>query len=252
MFRLINSISSLTRRTQRTILLSTAAVTLLAVIGFASIPGADGVIHGCFKKSGGTLRVIDMSVTTCGRDETLLSWNQTGPQGPQGPQGVPGPQGPAGPAGPIGATGPAGPEGPAGPAGPAGPQGPAGSSAATFAFTSGTAVIPIGNEFTHVLSKGVPAGNWTVVATANIFSAFPFNGDVIRTARCELRNGSGVIGRATDRRVVPDLDHVIMNLTLTGGTAFPEGGVISLWCNYQGNTSVEQAQMMITQVNNFL
>lgn len=102
MFKGINSISSLVRRHLRIVVVSAVGVLLLGAIGYASIPGADGVIYGCYKKSGGSLRVIDRAVTNCSKDETLISWSQTGPQGPQGPQGVPGPQGPTGPQGPAG------------------------------------------------------------------------------------------------------------------------------------------------------
>jgi len=248
MTKFINSISNLTHRNQRIIVFSAIGIMLLSVIAYSSIPGADGVIYGCYKKSGGTLRVIDKSVTNCAESETLLSWNQTGPQGPAGPQGPQGEQGLVGPAGPTGPQGPAGPQGPEGPAGPAGASG---NSTATFAFT--TSPVQISNAFTQVLSKSVPAGNWTVVATANIGSVFPFGGyEPIRTIRCELRDGVGVIGRASDRRQVPDTDHTISNLSLNGGAAFPQGGVISLWCSHQDDpVGVEQAQMMITQVGSF-
>jgi hypothetical protein len=245
MFKFINSNSIRSRRGQAMVMLSVIGIGLLAAFAYASIPDEDGVVHGCYKRSGGTLRVIDYPTVQCdSRAEIQISWNQTGPRGPQG---VPGPQGPAGIAGPVGPTGPAGPQGEQGPAG---PQGPAGVSAATFAFTP--APLPIGNELTHVLSKGVSAGNWTVVATANIASDTPFDGDLILTSRCELRNGSGVIGSATDRRVVPDDDFVISSLSLNGGASFPAGGVISLWCNQQGGAQIEHAQMMITQVGGFL
>lgn len=44
--------------------------------------------------TGGTLRVIDPSVTKCKSSETRLTWNVAGQQGLQGPEG------PAGQAGP--------------------------------------------------------------------------------------------------------------------------------------------------------
>ena len=72
------------------------AALALAAIGYATIPGPDGVIHGCYKKSGGAIRVIDAGVTECAANETALDWNAQGlpgPQGPQGPQGVQGVQG---------------------------------------------------------------------------------------------------------------------------------------------------------------
>jgi hypothetical protein len=45
-----------------------AAVVLIAgavTVIRASIPDSQGVIHGCYNKSGGTLRVIDSTVTAC-------------------------------------------------------------------------------------------------------------------------------------------------------------------------------------------
>ncbi len=73
-------------------------------IAYASIPDAGGVIHGCYKKKVGTLRVVDPGAGgTCKASETSLDWSQTGPQGPpgadgaQGPPGADGAQGPPGP-----------------------------------------------------------------------------------------------------------------------------------------------------------
>lgn len=102
---------------------TTAAISVImlgtAGVAVASIPSANGVIHGCRSTLTGAVRVID---TDAGQKcqafgEKQLDWNQ------QGPQGVPGPAGPVGPVGPAGATGPAGPAGATGPAGPAGPPG---------------------------------------------------------------------------------------------------------------------------------
>jgi hypothetical protein len=62
-----------------------------AGITYAAIPD-NGVIHGCYAKNTGALRVID-TAQTCTSKETLLNWNQTGPVGPQGPAGPPGPAG---------------------------------------------------------------------------------------------------------------------------------------------------------------
>lgn len=77
--------------------LAAAVVTAVSAgAAYATIPGGDGVIHGCYAKSGGTLRIIDASVTKCKDGETALNWNQQGTPGPQGPQGQPGPQGPQG------------------------------------------------------------------------------------------------------------------------------------------------------------
>jgi hypothetical protein len=57
-------------------------------IAYASIPDSSGVIHGCYKTTGGGLRVIDTDRgATCTTGEKSLNWNQTGPQGATGPRG---------------------------------------------------------------------------------------------------------------------------------------------------------------------
>ena len=63
-----------------------------AIFGIATAVQADipdsGVIHGCYQKVNGQLRVIDTSQGgTCRPSEKALSWNQTGPTGPTGATG---------------------------------------------------------------------------------------------------------------------------------------------------------------------
>jgi len=74
-------------------------------IAYASIPGPDGVIHSCYLKSGGALRVID-STGKCKSTETSLNWNQKGATGAKGATGPSGASGPTGPTGPARAAGP--------------------------------------------------------------------------------------------------------------------------------------------------
>ena len=74
------------RRTAVLALIVALAPAAAAGVAYASIPDSSGVIHGCYKKTRGMLRVIDSATTTCGNDETALTWNQTGPQGPTGPR----------------------------------------------------------------------------------------------------------------------------------------------------------------------
>ena len=69
----------------------------------ASIPDANGVIHGCYSKPSsnvvppGTLRVVDSDLgESCHANEVTLSWSQRYPTGPTGRQGPTGPQGPKG------------------------------------------------------------------------------------------------------------------------------------------------------------
>ncbi len=61
---------------------------VLAGSGFAvaAIPGRDGVIHGCFNKRTGGLRVIDTG-KHCTRRERALNWNQKGKPGATGAAG---------------------------------------------------------------------------------------------------------------------------------------------------------------------
>jgi hypothetical protein len=114
------------------------AVTVTAAVaglGYAAIPGGDGLIHACYDKQSGQVRIFDPSggpIKACGKGEQEVFWNQTGPQGetgsmgPAGPQGEQGLIGPQGPKGDSGATGPAGPQGPTGPAGADGADGVSG------------------------------------------------------------------------------------------------------------------------------
>jgi hypothetical protein len=53
-------------------------------IAYASIPDSDGLIHGCYNKTNGALRVIDTSGKGCSAAEKPLNWNQTGPTGAAG------------------------------------------------------------------------------------------------------------------------------------------------------------------------
>jgi hypothetical protein len=82
------------------------AVATLAIggVAYATIP-SNGVISGCYQKSGGTLRVIDATTGSCSSKETSLNWNVQGAQGPQGPAGATGATGPAGARGPAGISG---------------------------------------------------------------------------------------------------------------------------------------------------
>ena len=50
----------------------------------ATIPDADGVIHGCMSKGKGSLRLIDtdLGASCSSSNETAINWNQVGPAGP--------------------------------------------------------------------------------------------------------------------------------------------------------------------------
>jgi hypothetical protein len=78
-----------------------AAIGAFAVVGaiaHAAIPDPDGVIHGCYTKTNGSLRVIDPSSSRCSPNEVPIAWNQAGRAGPAGPAGPAAPIAPAVPA----------------------------------------------------------------------------------------------------------------------------------------------------------
>jgi Collagen triple helix repeat (20 copies) len=116
------------------------ATMLVGGIAWATIPGAGGVIQGCYKAKNGQLRLVDSASQSkhtahhsdCRPSELSISWNQQGPQGIQGPpgpkgnKGDPGIQGPPGPPGPKGDKGDPGIQGPRGLPGPKGDKGDTG------------------------------------------------------------------------------------------------------------------------------
>ena len=153
----------MTRRTRRLAVLGAgAALAAVAVsVVYAAIPGAGGVIHGCYKTSHGQLRVIDNTAESCLPSETALSWSQTGPAGPAGPPG---------------------PAGPVGPAGPPGPPGPAGmSSALSHHRASGPSDAPIGAAFTTIVTQTVQPGFYSIFAKTVIITSVSTGSDCILT-----------------------------------------------------------------------
>jgi hypothetical protein len=228
------------------VLATIALILAVLSISRASIPDADGVIHGCYNKSGGSIRIIDSSVTRCGSNETAVNWSQTGPPGPIGPQG------PQGPTGPAGATGPTGPVGPAGPRGPAGPEGTPGISRANFSSTNIGYRLP-GPDYTKVLSQVYPEGNWVIAADAELQAETGADSPV--GLGCQLRNGSGVaLGDPVVEFFlnIPSLSHY--SLSLSRPAAIGAGGTeISLWCfvNQVKQGDFVRAAMLATQVGSF-
>lgn len=203
---------------KRAIVASAAAAALLVAAGvaYATIPDSNGVIHGCYARSGGSLRVIDASVTNCKSTETSLDWNVQGPQGPQGPTG------PTGPAGPQGTAGPQGPQGPAG------PQGPPGLSHG-YSVTSGNA-NHIGNTPIKVQSLSLPAGTYVVWATADVSN---FGDDSAST--CALQQGTTVLGTArADTFAVgtSGTDRLgFASIAITGAVTLSSPSTIDLYCS---------------------
>jgi hypothetical protein len=73
-------------------------VFAIATAVYADIPD-NGVIHGCYAKYNGALRVIDTDKVPdpqhCLSNEIPLDWNQVGPTGATGATGATGPTGPS-------------------------------------------------------------------------------------------------------------------------------------------------------------
>jgi hypothetical protein len=69
--------------------LATAAGVLLVVAGvaYATIPASSGAIHGCYARSGGSLRVIDATVTNCKAGRRHSIGTSKGSRGHRGHRG---------------------------------------------------------------------------------------------------------------------------------------------------------------------
>jgi hypothetical protein len=135
-----NHASDIAAVSRRPLNLSHAVVVLVvaAVIGggafaVAAIPGPDGRIKACLKKSGatkGAVRIIDHN-KACAGSERTLRWNQTGAQGQPGLTGAAGQNGAPGAKGDQGNQGQQGQQGQQGIQGVTGPPGPTASTFAT-------------------------------------------------------------------------------------------------------------------------
>lgn len=167
--------------------LGTLALAIAAGTAYASIPGPDGVIHSCYTKSTGAIRIID-SAANCKSGETSLNWNQTGPAGTPGLAGPIGPKGVTGPAGPAGSAGPAGPQGPKGTTGASGPTGPAGPSGNTLYARVGSDGTLVAGTATSATTLGT--GRYEVFFSQDVSNCAPI-------AQTGLFPGSGDAPPAT-------------------------------------------------------
>jgi hypothetical protein len=190
-----------------------AVAALLAAggVAYATIPDGNGVINGCYQKSGGRLRVIDATAgQTCdSKKEKPLSWSQTGPQGPAGQQG------PQGPSGPQGSDGPQGQQGATGPSGTSHGYYESKGTASVFFTTSATTIQSIGS---------LPAGTYVVTSTGSNFQGGD-NGWHI----CDLTSGGTLL-----QRIYVSGDDV--PYTLTGAVTLTSTGSIETDCSSNGTS----------------
>jgi hypothetical protein len=136
-----------------------AVVLVLGGSALASIPDADGTIHGCLGKNGG-LRLVEAS-EDCRPNETPIEWNQSGREGATGATGV------TGPTGLSGATGPTGPSGARGETGPSGPTGLPGTTIVARARLASPVMFPNNNATMELV---LSPDSWTQQAgTVNVF-----------------------------------------------------------------------------------
>jgi len=115
-------------------------------------PVHDGVIHTCFRKSNGALRVVRAGAR-CGRHERALAFNQRGPIGPRGATGAQGPVGKTGKTGPRGRTG---------------RTGAAGQSVTSATLGVGNANCPSGGSSFTGVSGTTYACNGVATSFANV------------------------------------------------------------------------------------
>lgn len=139
---------------------------------YASIPDGGGVVHGCYQKITGALRVIDPGKgQKCSGTELGLTWSQAGPPG------VTGQQGPTGQRGPTGDNGQQGLSGMTGATGPSGAEGATGPSNGYFDHPNiGYAMGNPGENIVVTLAQlSLPAGSF--VATAKAYFVNTNSGD---------------------------------------------------------------------------
>ena len=91
------------RHARGTIVIAAVTVLVAATAGIA-IASASGTISACVNNNSGEIKIAPAN-GTCAANETLLTWNQQGPQGMTGATGAQGPQGDTGATGATGANG---------------------------------------------------------------------------------------------------------------------------------------------------
>jgi hypothetical protein len=161
--------------------LALAAVLLVPVAGAAITQATgNGVIHSCFAKSGGALRVAKK----CKSSEKPLSWNRTGPRGAAGAAGSAGAKGDPGSAG---ATGPAGAKGDPGATGATGPAGAPNPNAIDSDKLNGLHA----NELVRasMVTSGTTITNFTATAYTVLLSksvTIPINGIILAWGSVEF------------------------------------------------------------------
>ena len=148
--------STIRSRTTRFLIVAGALLALTTGGAYAtgilgSPVDAEGLIHGCYQKYNGTVRVVAADDPTCRANEQAIAWRQTGPKGDagaKGAQGEPGAEGDKGDAGAKGVPGSAGVSG--------------------YTIVSFDALVEAGNF--HAVRKSCPTGTVITGGGAWLFS----------------------------------------------------------------------------------
>ncbi len=183
-----------------------AFVVTVAALGvgvaYASIPGPNGVISACYDNQSGQTRIVDRQTDVpkgCGSRESLISWNQTGPQGLQGNQGL---QGDPGVKGDQGLQG---------------DPGPSGGGILYSSFLSTPLTVPDRSQTSafsvNVLSLSVPAGAYLITYASQATQS-----------AADCRVGSGNLFKAVQDTTVGE------SVFDTTAIFLPAGGSINLRC----------------------
>jgi hypothetical protein len=156
-----------------------------AYAAVSSIPGADGVIHGCYAKKNGSLRLI-VAGKKCAKGEKAIAFNG------QGRQGLPGTPGAAGAAGVKGEQG---------------PQGPGATSiSTTIAHESAATIATLGNG---LVLEGICGSSGVALLLKTPTSAKTVTGwgtvTIEKTLYSEENSGAASLGAESGTQVDVDL-----------------------------------------------
>jgi len=117
----------------------------------------------------------------------------------------------------------------------------------TTATIAGQGSVNVGDTYTKIIGRTLPAGNYAIVATANLERSF-FGGTHVQDTLCELRNASGqFIGGARDRRDF-NADTYTVSLSMNGVAQLSGTGEVGLYCRAQDG-AVGDGQMEIIRLD---
>ena len=215
----------------------------------ASIPSADGVIHGCYQFSQsdtnkGVLRAINADIgEQCRFNEHTLNWRQRGATGATGATGPTGPTGPAGPTGPQGPTGPTGATGATGPSGPVGPTGP---PPVWVTRTPGFIILPPSPAVVKILTLSLPPGNYLAGVAGEVMEGS--NNDEYSTT-CDLYKNTSA-GTFVTASEADDGDGLSGAMWIKDVVSSNAGFTLDLYCrNFLSElTTVQWVRMTATRV----